>query len=59
MTIGSCFDILVIYFSPRMKNLYGDDDVEDNAVELTEHKKTQEPFIKSSGAASNVKGREK
>ena len=30
MTIGSTFDIFVIYFSNNMKNLYDDDDVGDD-----------------------------
>lgn len=31
MTIGSVFDIFVIYFSKSMKNLYDDEDVEEDA----------------------------
>ena len=32
MTIGSLFDVFVIYFSKNMKNLYDDDDVEGDTT---------------------------
>ena len=35
MTVGSIFDIFVIYFSKRMQNLYGDDEPEEIAMQST------------------------
>jgi hypothetical protein len=39
MAMGSLFDILVIYYSPRMQDLYGDEEEEDDSVEMKEKAK--------------------